>query len=57
MRTSRGRGFIENIQEFLFHLARLDRVEKSLVRELDDLHHMASHLCREFRARLAQVFV
>jgi len=50
IQTSPGSGFIELIQNFRFHLARPCDIEKTQVRQFDDLGHLAPNPLGGFRA-------
>ena len=57
IQTSPGRGFIDQVQDFLLHLARPNDVEKTAIGQLDEFEDLASNLFRGFWAPLLELLV
>jgi hypothetical protein len=57
IRTSPGRGFIEEVQDFLFHFARPYDIEQALVGQLDDFDHLVPDLFGGLRAPFPELSV
>ncbi len=55
--TSPGRGFIDEVQDFLLHSAGPDDVEEALVGKLDDFNDLAADLFYGFRAPFLELLV
>jgi len=52
-----GRGFIEEVQDFLLHFAGPDDLEEALISELDDFNDLAADLFYGFRAPFLELLV
>ncbi|MBV8609216.1 MAG: hypothetical protein JO034_17390 [Singulisphaera sp.] len=57
IQTSPGHGFIEEVQDFLFHFAGPDEVKKALIGKFDDFGDLAPDLFRGFRAPFSELRV
>jgi hypothetical protein len=57
IQTSPGRGFIEEVQNFLLHLARPNDLKETLIGQLDEFGDLRSDPFRRFRAPLLELFV
>ena len=57
IQTSPGRGFIDQVQDFLLHFARPSDVKEALIGQLDEFDDLASNLFRSFWAPFLELFV
>ncbi|MGO9463320.1 MAG: hypothetical protein ACLQVF_04055 [Isosphaeraceae bacterium] len=57
IQTSPGRGFIDEVQDFLLHSAGPDQVEEALIGKLNDFSDLAPDLLDGFRAPLLELLV
>ena len=57
IQTSPGRGFIEEVQDFLIYLARTYNVEEVLIGQLDDLENLTPNLFGGLWAPLPELLI